>query len=66
MPCASAFRAQFSEADDRKDYVYLLARLVKSYHFLRCFFTYPDDIKALATFAEYVGPQSSSRERFRN
>jgi type I restriction enzyme, R subunit len=51
------FQAHFAGADDRKDYVYLLARLVKSYHFLTCFFTYPDDIKELAAFAEYVGPQ---------
>jgi type I restriction enzyme R subunit len=51
------FQAHFPSADDRKDYVYLLARLVKSYHFLTCFFTFPDDIKELAAFAQYVGPQ---------
>ena len=30
---------------------------MKSFHFLTCFFTYPDEIKEFATFAEYVGPQ---------
>jgi type I restriction enzyme R subunit len=37
--------------------VYLLARFVKSFHFLTCFFTYAPEIKEFATFAEYVGPQ---------
>ncbi len=30
---------------------------MKSYHFLRCFFTYPKKIQEFAAFAEYVGPQ---------
>ena len=30
---------------------------MKSFHFLTCFFTYPDEIKEFVTFAEYVGPQ---------
>ena len=51
------FQAKFLSAEDRKSYVYLLARLVKSFHFLTCFFTYPNEIKELAAFAEYVGPQ---------
>ena len=51
------FQARFSSPEDRKGYVYLLARLVKSFHFLTCFFTYPDQIKEFVTFAEYVGPQ---------
>ena len=51
------FQAKFAAPEDRKGYVYLLARLVKSYHFLTCFFTYPDEIKEFVTFAEYVGPQ---------
>jgi type I restriction enzyme R subunit len=37
--------------------VYLLARFVKSYHFLSCFYQYPEPIKVFAVFAEYVGPQ---------
>jgi len=51
------FQAKFAAAEDRKSYVYMLARLVKSFHFLTCFFTYPGDIKEFVAFAEYVGPQ---------
>jgi len=51
------FQAYFAAVDDRKAYVYLLARLVKSFHFLTCFFTYPAEVKEFAAFAEYVGPQ---------
>ena len=51
------FQAQDPDlAEDRKEFVYLLARFVKSFHFLTCFFTYPDEIKEFAAFAEYVGP----------
>lgn len=57
----SGLRLRFQSAllapEDRKNFVYLLARLVKSFHFLTCFFEYPDDVKEFATFAEYVGPQ---------
>ena len=35
----------------------LLARFVKSFHFLTCFFTYSPAIQDFATFAEWVGPQ---------
>ena len=51
------FQAKIASLEDRKTFVYLLARFVKSFHFLTCFFTYPDEIKKFATFAEYVGPQ---------
>ena len=51
------FQANFSSAEDRKSYVYLLARLVNSFHFLTCFFRYPDEIKEFVAFAEYAGPQ---------
>ena len=51
------FQTKLLSFDDRKAFVYLLARLVKSFHFLTCFFTYPGEIKEFATFAEYVGPQ---------
>lgn len=54
-------RTRFNEAitdpEQRKAFVYLLAKFVKSVHFLTCFFTYPDEVKQFATFAEYVGPQ---------
>ena len=51
------FQAKLASLEERKAFVYLLARFVKSFHFLTCFFTYPDEIKEFATFAEYVGPQ---------
>jgi type I restriction enzyme R subunit len=43
--------------EKRKTFVCLLARFVKSFHFLTCFFSYAPEIKQLSTFAEYVGPQ---------
>jgi len=56
-----AWRDRFAEKlpdiELRKQFVYLMARFVKSYHFLTCFFTYPSEIGEFATFAEYVGPQ---------
>ena len=51
------FHAKIAGLEDRKAFVYLLAKLVKSFHFLTCFFTYPDEIKVFATLAEYIGPQ---------
>lgn len=51
------FQAHFSSLDDRKSFVNLLARLVKAYQFLSCFFTFPVHIREFAGLAEYVGPQ---------
>jgi len=51
------FRAKLSGMEERKAFVYQLARFVKSFHFLTCFFTYAPEVKEFATFAEYVGPQ---------
>jgi len=51
------FQARLTSPEDRKNFVYRLARLVKSFHFLTCFFSYPDEIKEFVTFAEFVGPQ---------
>lgn len=51
------FQAKLTVPEERKAFVYLLARFVKSFHFLSCFFTYSEDIKQFAAFAEYVGPQ---------
>jgi len=51
------FQAKLASLEDRKTFVYLLARFVKSFYFLTCFFTYPPEIKEFATFAEYVGAQ---------
>lgn len=51
------FKTKLPDWEARKAFVYLLARFVKSYHFLTCFFTYPPEIQAFVTFAEWVGPQ---------
>lgn len=51
------FAAKIPDMEHRKAFVYLLARFVKSYHFLTCFFVYPQGIKEFAVFAEYVGSQ---------
>ncbi|MDZ4344566.1 MAG: DEAD/DEAH box helicase family protein [Candidatus Binatia bacterium] len=51
------FQAKLASWDDRKSFVYLLARFVKVFHFLTSFFTYAPEIKEFAMFAEYVGPQ---------
>jgi len=51
------FHQHIEDPEDRKAFVYLLERFVKSYHFLTCFFTYPQEIRDFAAFAEYVGPQ---------
>jgi type I restriction enzyme R subunit len=51
------FHAKLAKLDDRKALVYLLARFVKSFHFLSCFFSFPNEIKEFVTFADYVGPQ---------
>ncbi|MBS1208782.1 MAG: putative Type restriction-modification system, site-specific deoxyribonuclease [Proteobacteria bacterium] len=51
------FQQTLQDAEARKSFVYLLAKFVKSFHFLRCFFTYSYPIPELAAFADYVGPQ---------
>lgn len=51
------FQSNISDSEQRKQFVYLLARFVKSFHFLTCFFTYSPEIKEFTTFSEYVGPQ---------
>ncbi|MDP3650207.1 MAG: DEAD/DEAH box helicase family protein [Rhodoferax sp.] len=51
------FQARWSDMEERKAFVYLLAKYAKSFHFLTCFFTFAPEVNELATFAEYVGPQ---------
>ncbi len=51
------FQGKIPDPEDRKAFVYLLARFVKSFHFLTCFVTYPPAIREFAAFAECVGPQ---------
>jgi len=51
------FQDRIPDPERRKNFVYLLARFVKAFHFLTCFFTYSDEIAEFAWFADYVGPQ---------
>jgi type I restriction enzyme R subunit len=51
------FLSKITEPEERKSFVYLLARFVKTFHFLTHFFTFAAEIKEFAAFAEYVGPQ---------
>ena len=51
------FQNKIAAAEERKTFVYLLTRYVKVYHFLTCFFSYAQELKEFATFAEYIGPQ---------
>ena len=57
----NALRQRFQEKlpdwESRKDFVYQLARLVKSFQFLTCFFSYPPEIQEFVSFAECIGPQ---------
>ena len=59
--CASELRQQFQEKitgpDKRKSFVYLLSKFVKSYHFLRSFFSYEESVCEFAAFCEFIGPQ---------
>ncbi len=51
------FQTRLSDWEERKAFVHLLARFVKSFHFLTCFFTYPAEVQEFAAFAEYASPQ---------
>jgi len=51
------FQTKITDLEQRKAFVYQLARFEKSFHFLTCFFTYPPAIGEFAAFAEYIGPQ---------
>ncbi|MBX9661316.1 MAG: DEAD/DEAH box helicase family protein [Nitrospiraceae bacterium] len=53
----SRFQSKIAAPEERKAFVYLLTRYVKSFHFLTCFFTYAAELKEFATFVECVGPQ---------
>lgn len=51
------FQAKFLNGEDRKSFVCLLDRFVKSYHFLKCFFSFSSGVQEFADFSEYIGPQ---------
>jgi type I restriction enzyme R subunit len=57
----NALRKRFLEkvvdTEERKAFVYLLARYVKGFHFLSSFFTYSAELQEFVGFAEVVGPQ---------
>jgi len=57
----AALRARFMERvkdfEEKKAFVYLLARYVKTFHFLHCFFSYREELGVFAAFADYIGPQ---------
>ena len=59
--CASElrqrFQAHFTDPEERKSFVYLLAKFVKSYHFLSSFFSYEEPIREFVAFCEFTGPQ---------
>lgn len=48
---------QVSDHDQKRSYVQLLAKFVRSYRFLTNFFSYEDAIKEFAEFAGAIGPQ---------
>lgn len=48
---------QITDHEQRRTYVHLLAKFVKSFHFLVNFFSYDYSIKEFAEFADAVGPQ---------
>ncbi len=59
--CASELRQRFqahiTDPEERKRFVYLLAKFVKSYHFLSSFFRYEEPVRKFVAFCEFIGPQ---------
>jgi type I restriction enzyme R subunit len=51
------FLAKVAGVEDRKVFVYLLARFAKVFHFLTSFFSFAAEIREFVVFAEYIGPQ---------
>ncbi|KIU53303.1 restriction endonuclease subunit S [Pseudomonas putida] len=51
------FQAHITDPEERKSFVYLLAKFVKSYHFLSSFFSYEEPLRDFVAFCEFVGPQ---------
>ena len=47
--------------DDRKGFVYLLAKFVKAFYAMSAFFTFEENVRELAVFARCVGPQLIKR-----
>ena len=53
----SRFQESIADQKERKSFVYLLTKFVKSYHFLSSFFSYEENVHEFVAFCEYVGPQ---------
>ncbi|HCI12484.1 MAG TPA: type I restriction endonuclease subunit R [Gallionellaceae bacterium] len=51
------FQGSIADHELRRGYVHLLARFVKSFQFLSCFFSYDYFIREFADFADCIGPQ---------
>jgi type I restriction enzyme, R subunit len=51
------FQEKISDLEERKAFVYLLARYVKCFHFMSNFFSFAPELKQFAAFADYLGPQ---------
>lgn len=51
------FMGAIADHEQRRGYVHLLARFVKSFQFLSCFFSYDYSIREFADFANCIGPQ---------
>jgi len=51
------YKQRRSDLEDRKGFVYQLARFVKAFRFLTNFFSFAAELKGFAVFAEYIGPQ---------
>ena len=51
------FQEKITDLEKRKSYVYLLAKFVKSYHFLSSFFSYEESVREFVAFCEFIGPQ---------
>jgi type I restriction enzyme, R subunit len=51
------FQEKILDAEERKAFVYLLARYVKCFHFMSCFFSFAPELKQFAAFADYIGKQ---------
>jgi type I restriction enzyme R subunit len=51
------FLEKITDSEARKNFVHLLAKLVKSYHFLHSFFSLAAYLGEFVAFCEYVGPQ---------
>ena len=51
------FQAHITDPEGRKSFVYLLAKFVKSYHFLSSFFSYEVSVREFVAFCEFIGPQ---------